>query len=57
MDFTELYGLLRSLISFLIDLPKSEVYHQRFRVNRILMFIGALKLHIHIRNNFKAKAT
>ena len=40
-----------------------EVYHQCFRVNRLLVFIGArvligaLKLHNTIGNNFKAKAT
>ena len=40
-----------------------EVYHQSFRVNRLLVFIGArvligaLKLRNTIGNNFKAKAT
>ena len=40
-----------------------EIYHQRFRVNRLLVFIGAsvligdLKMRNDICNNSKAKAT
>ena len=39
--------------------PSNDVYHQRFPVNRLLLFIGtgvligALKLRNTIRNNFK----
>ena len=56
------FGFLsRDLLTCHLEVTGREVYHQRFHVNRLLVFIGAskglLSCIIQIRNNFKAKAT
>ena len=58
------FGFLsRDLLTCHLEVTEREVYHQRFHVNRLLVFIrgqhvkGLLSCKIQIRNNFKAKAT
>ena len=62
VDAYPFFGFLsRDLTCHLEVTGIGTFYHQLFHVNRLLVFIGAsvglLSCIIHIRNNFKVKAT